>query len=98
MPTFQAKEKAEFQGLPDEPKPGQKVPQASVEHLRPLGATEFYPRHWQYLHEKHTLDDFRRPGYFGADPLDVSSTRAPWTASFMGRWLGSGWRWRNPFT
>jgi hypothetical protein len=40
------------------------VPQASIEHLRPLGASEFYPRHWQYLHEKHSLDDFRKLGYF----------------------------------
>ncbi len=64
MANFQAKEKAEFQGQPSESKPGSKVPQASIEHLRPLGASEFYPRFWQYLYEKHSLDDFRKPGYF----------------------------------
>ncbi len=42
----------------------QRRPLQSIEHLRPLGASEFYPRFWQYLHEKHSLDDFRKPGYF----------------------------------
>ncbi len=29
-----------------------------------MRASDFYPRFWQYLHEKHTFDDFRKLGNF----------------------------------
>jgi len=69
MSNFIARTKDEIAGRV-QAQPGSKVPQASFEHLRPLGATEFYPRYWQYLHEQHTLEDFRRPGYFAGDTRD----------------------------
>jgi hypothetical protein len=51
---------------PDEPQttPGDTVPSAYFEGLRELGATEFYPRAWEYRHAEHTLKDLMRPGYF----------------------------------
>jgi hypothetical protein len=73
VPTFETKSKSELRdaGVKAElysgyeaPQPGDKVPQASDEHLRPLGANEFYPRFWQYLHDEHTFSDFSKPGYF----------------------------------
>src|SRR4051812_37118383 len=48
-------------------KPGDTVPHGDQEGLRELGATEFFPRHWEYRHPKHTFDDLRRPGYFSGD-------------------------------
>ncbi len=61
MPDFVAKER---EVATDTDQPGAKVPEADDNGLRELGATEFYPRHWEYRHPKHTFDDLRRPGYF----------------------------------
>jgi hypothetical protein len=43
------------------------VPSSDVQRLRSLGATEFFPRKWEYEHPAHTLEDFQRPGYFAGD-------------------------------
>lgn len=47
--------------------PGSKVPEAEYNFLRGLGATEFYPRKWEYRSPLHTLRDIVRPGYFSGD-------------------------------
>jgi len=65
MPSFKAQTRDEMEGKTT-PKPGQSVACAEFEGLRELGATEFYPRMWQYRNKKHTLDDLTRPNYFGA--------------------------------
>lgn len=45
--------------------PGEnKVPVADPDSLRELGATEFWPRRWEYMHRRHTLTDIMNPGYF----------------------------------
>ena len=74
MATFTAKTTAELRGV-KEPAPGQKTPHASVNYLRHLGDNAFFPRHFQYLHEQHTLADFQRPGYFHKDATDRDSPR-----------------------
>ncbi len=69
MPNFIAKTRAELNQT--EPLiPGLKTPSADFNGLRPHGATEFYPRIWQYRHKKHTLEDLMRPGYFVAETRD----------------------------
>lgn len=55
--------------LPDAVTPP-KPAEASVDHLRQLGANEFYPRSWEYRHPGQTLRDLIRPGFF------VGETRA----------------------
>ena len=69
-PTFTARERGEVA-----PQPGEKIPQASVNHLRELGDLAFSPRMWQYTHSTQTLADFQRPGFFSANPLDTESAR-----------------------
>lgn len=68
MTNFTAKECGELDGLTlATGRPGDKVPAADGDHLCELGATEYFPRKWQYLHPKHTLRDVLRPGYFAGD-------------------------------
>jgi hypothetical protein len=66
LASFTARSKEELRG--EQPPalivPGTKAPEADREGLRSLGADEFYPRKWQYIHPTHTLDDFMRLGYF----------------------------------
>ncbi len=63
MPNFQAKTKEELSQT-EQPKPGLKTPSADFNGLRPLGASEFFPRHWQYRNKEHTLENLKIPGYF----------------------------------
>lgn len=62
-----ASDKAQARQLADAPPPGSKTPAADDHRLRDLGATEAFPRKWEYLHPAHRLRDLVRPGYFGGE-------------------------------
>lgn len=66
-PTFTARTKDELRGIKPTPAPGEEVPSADDDGLRELGATESYPRHHEYRHAQHTVEDLMRPGYFGGE-------------------------------
>ena len=70
MPNFTAKTKEELYPEEAPPKPGTSIPSGDFDGLRELGATEFFPRTWQYRHIKHTLKDLQRPGYFDGETRD----------------------------
>lgn len=65
MPQFEARTKDEMQGLRPAPlAPGVETPCADEDGLRQLGENAFFPRHWEFRSQAHTVEDLMRPGYF----------------------------------
>ena len=68
MANFTAKTKELYPV--DETQPGDIIPCADYNGLRELGASEFYPRSWEYRDKDNGLDDFMRPGFFTDETRD----------------------------